>query len=430
MMRCMRLVLHNPHANQCGKMVFNWLFRLPQHQKYNYLWQAALKDPQKKMAFLVDRTQSSFYQISPFHKTIGRIPFLLGWFTSLEMRLWLWLNKIPPKAFPIVTHIKDLDPKHDVVLSFGFTSFGSRLSEYSGVVLLHLSHYHHDTEPIARYFNSFQHGFLIGENDVSSNDYFRHYFPKAHSVYFLPFTYLPGRFKNIKPFEQRSPLCFASGSMSVPSSEAYVKYYGKGAALNPMREKIYKARDAVQDVMTVCIFPHDAAMKAFKEIKPTDGSFKRWAKRHLPPWLLKLLFNEKLPYFQLDIVEKYNEHQMFTSPEERTGMPSMKVYEGIVCGAALIGIDDPMYTDIGFKDGVNYIAYRDNDLEDLKEKIRYYQQRPDRLKSIAEKGLELVMERFVPEKIVEVFWKDLDHLQASFERGKPVFKSSFVTKET
>lgn len=421
----MKLVFLNPHVNYSGKMVFNWMFGFHQHHKYTHLWQEPLRDKDKKIAFLVDGTQSSFYQTAYFEKTIARIPFLLKIFSYFEMGIWMILNRVNPFKCKVYFRAKKLDPQNDIIFSIGFTSYKSHLQKYKGLVLVNLSHYHLHTEDIYKYLKKLKHGFLVAENDLIKNDYFKHYFPGVKKVYHLPFSFLSGRFKKTKKFNKRINKCFASGPMSVPSSSSYIKYYGEGAALNPMRDLIYKNKESLKKVIDAYIYPHNEALKELKEIKQSDSFFKKWAKKRLPPWVLKLLFNYQLPYFRFDIVEKYNEYKMFMSSEERTGLPSLKILEGMACGSALVAIDDPMYTNIGFKDGVNYIAFKENDLKDLEKKIRYYQNHPKELEKIAENGCKFAISQFLPEKVTNIFWQDLEQLSDSFKKGKPQFESSF-----
>ena len=52
-------------------------------------------------------------------------------------------------------------------------------------------------------------------------------------------------------------------------------------------------------------------------------------------------------------------------------MDCLGFVEGMACGSAYIGLDDPMYKDIGLIPGKHYITY-DGTLEDLKSKIAYY----------------------------------------------------------
>jgi glycosyltransferase involved in cell wall biosynthesis len=114
-------------------------------------------------------------------------------------------------------------------------------------------------------------------------------------------------------------------------------------------------------------------------------------------------------YHSFDIVDTYNNYRMFVSPEETIGQPSINAIEGMACGCAYVGRDDPMYTDLGFTKGVHYVAY-DGTIEDLARVIGYYQSRPDELARIAEAGRALVTERFRPDRALQAFVKNLEIL--------------------
>jgi len=421
----MRLVVLNPHTNQCGKMVFNWIFHYPQHNKYTYLWETGLKE-NKDIAFLVDGTQSSFYQTPIFSKTIGRIPQLMKAFVNIEFWIWKKLNPLSKKC-RVYKNINDLNQHKDVIFAFGFTSSNSEIRNYQGLTLIHLSHYHLNTEKIADLLETLKNGVIVSEGEMINNPYFLHYFPNfKNKTYLLPFTFYPGRFKNIVPFKQRINKCFASGPMSIPSDPSYVSFFGKSVALNPMREIMYLNKEDIKNYIASYIYPHDFAVKGMKQILPNDDLLTRFAKKYLPSWILTSILHYKLPYFSFDIVQKYNEYTMFSSPEERTGLPSMKLLEGILCGSVLVGIDDPMYLKIGFIDGVNYIAYKDQDLEDLKKKIDYYQSHLEDLEKIALNGFNFVSENFTPEKVFNIFWSDMESLLQSYNSGNLILTCSFV----
>lgn len=423
----MRLIILNPHANQCGKMIYNWLFRFPQHNKYTYLWEVPATGSNQNIAFLVDGKQSSFYQTPYFTKTIARFSVLLRFFVKIEFWFWRMLNGSVCQKCATIFKLSELDPHNDIIMMFGFTDHKSDLREYPGAVLIHLSHYHINTEKIAALFSTLKNGFFVSEGEVAQNDYFQHFFPYgANRTYLLPFTYYPGRFINNVKFEDRVNKCFASGPMSVPNDSSYTKHYGPNIALNPMREILYKHKTEITESIAAYIFPHNFAITGMREIYKSDAPFTRFAKRYLPAWFLTAVLKIKLPYYNFNIVEKYNEYTMFSSPEERTGLPSMKLLEGILCGAVLVGIDDPMYTSIGFKDGVNYVAYKNNDLANLVKQINYYQANPEKLKAISEAGQSFISSKFTPEKVFGIFWRDLEKLLVSINTGKPQFQSSFV----
>lgn len=403
----MRLVILNPHGYLLGRQVFQRLFDYHQLNTYSYLLDVYSREKPREFAFLLDGEGSSFSQTSHYKYWKPRFPFAFRLFSYAEFFLWLVLNRINPFRHAIYFSLKKLNPRTDVVLLFAFVSRNQALWRYPGLTAVHCTHYHHDTEAIAAFVKKLQHPFLLAESDLTKNVYFRHYFPWVRRVHILPFVFT-SRFKKIKPFMDRSHQCFASGSMSIPSAPSYTRYFGNNAALQPMRKLIYDNQDILKDSMDIYMYPHTDALSDLKTIMDNDSFAVRWMKRHLPASALKKILHYQLPYFRFNIVEKYNEYQMFISPEERTGLPSLKMFEGIRCGSVLVGIDHPMYTDIGLQNGITYVAYRENDLADLQQKIRYYQIRPDQLEVIAETAYEFVTEHFSPPVVARGLWVHLE----------------------
>ena len=82
------------------------------------------------------------------------------------------------------------------------------------------------------------------------------------------------------------------------------------------------------------------------------------------------------------------------------GVPGIGYVEGMACGCAYIGLDSPMYRDLGLIPGVHYISY-DGTKEGLKQVIEYYQQEEhqEELERIAKIGSEYVRENFMGNKV-------------------------------
>jgi glycosyltransferase involved in cell wall biosynthesis len=132
-------------------------------------------------------------------------------------------------------------------------------------------------------------------------------------------------------------------------------------------------------------------------------------------------------YKNFDIVEKFNQYKMFVCPEEIIGLPSISAFEGMACGCAFLGIDDPMYTGLGFVPGVNYIAYKKNNINDLVSKISYWQNNPKKLEVIAARGCEFVRDNFNRKRIADVLWKDLERITKDFsDQNKVNISCSFI----
>jgi hypothetical protein len=81
----------------------------------------------------------------------------------------------------------------------------------------------------------------------------------------------------------------------------------------------------------------------------------------------------------------------------------------MACGCAFIGLDHPMYKDIGLVPGDNYIVY-DGTLDGLRDVVREYQRRPHDLERIAQSGHRFVHEQLSPSIVAEAFRAALSDL--------------------
>ena len=95
------------------------------------------------------------------------------------------------------------------------------------------------------------------------------------------------------------------------------------------------------------------------------------------------------------MVEKFNQYKMCLVGEEIMQIPGIGFVEGMACGCAYIGQTEGYYEDYGLVEGVHYIGY-DGTIEDLKNKIAFYQQPENqaRLEQIANNGCKFIRENF------------------------------------
>jgi glycosyltransferase involved in cell wall biosynthesis len=128
-------------------------------------------------------------------------------------------------------------------------------------------------------------------------------------------------------------------------------------------------------------------------------------------------FGKPQGYYKINIVDKYNQYKMFVVPEEIIGLPGIGFVEGMACGSAYIGIRDPMYSDLGMIDTIHYIGY-DGTLEDLIEKIKYYQEHNDVLEQIALNGYKFVKQNFNDEKVMQDFVEYIELKKATKKNDK------------
>ena len=119
------------------------------------------------------------------------------------------------------------------------------------------------------------------------------------------------------------------------------------------------------------------------------------------------LLGRQKKYFSFDIVEAFNNHKIFISPEERVGLPSINFVEGMSCGCAYIGIDSQIYKDLGLVKEKHFISY-DGTMNDLISKLNYYSNNDNLLRDIAENGYNFVISNFNKNVVKKVFLNDID----------------------
>lgn len=124
-------------------------------------------------------------------------------------------------------------------------------------------------------------------------------------------------------------------------------------------------------------------------------------------------------YFSFNMVEKFNDYKMHLLGEEILGVPGIGYVEGMACGSAYIGLDSPMYRDLGLIPGVHYITY-DGTKEGLRKTVEYWQrpENQDELEQIAKRGCEYVRKNFCGKKVAENLMTALKKQQSEWRKCK------------
>ena len=424
----MRLVLANPHTQNFGKSVSGVLLRRKDFMKYYYFIEFFIKDKGRDVAFLIDGTRTSFSGIG--------LAALFSWkfFSWLELIVWMLLNRINPFTVKVYFDVSKLDPQNDILFDFSRSIVdvddqnNLQLNRFSGVTMVHFTHYFKEVKKLAHYLKTIPYCIVVAENDLASNDFFRKYFQSIREVYQLPFTF-GERFVAWKEFEDRNNKCLALGSITRVKDQEFLDFFGDAEGLHPMRKRIYSNPHAYEDELDCLIRGFDDTSNV-REIKDNDSFCVRLMKKYLPFFLLEKFYpTPQITYFKFDIVAKFNEYRMFLCSEESVGLPSINVFEGMATCTAYVGIDDPMYTALGMLPGTHYIGYKENDMEDLLEKVHYYQENPSMLKNIAQAGHDFVREHFSRKKVADVFWCDLEKISQNFSILETIdFSCSFKKK--
>jgi glycosyltransferase involved in cell wall biosynthesis len=424
----MRLVLVNPHTQNFGKSVSGVLLRRKDFMKYDYFIEFFIQDKKKDVAFLIDGTRTSFSGVG--------LAAIFSWklFSWLELVIWMLINKINPFDIEVYFDVTGLDPKNDVLFEFSrsIVDIDSQeklqLNRFEGLKIVHFTHYFKDVKKLAQYLKKAQNYIVIAENNLTNNVFFKKYFSFINNVYFLPFAY-GKRFVVEKDFSLRMNKCLALGSITRVKNKEFLDHFGDQEGLHPMRKLIYSDPKKYVNEIDCLIRGFNDTMTV-RDLQSVDSFLARIMKRFLPFFLLEKFFpTPQISYFKFDIVAKFNDYRMFLCSEESVGLPSINVFEGMATGCVYVGIDDPMYTALGIQPGVHYIGYQENNIDDLLQKIQFYQNNPDLLQDIARAGCAFVQETFSRKTVADVFWCDLIKISQNFSKIKSTdFVCSFERK--
>lgn len=415
----MRLVFLNPHLERFGVNVANWLIRRRSVNKYTYILEEIVKNPDRETAFVVDGNRSSFSTLGLPLSLVSR-PLAL-----VEFYIWAWIHGINPFLHKIYRNESELNPEKDIIFTFARASsereaIEKSLDKYEGVVLVHFTHYFIDTKKVVQKIKALQHPIVCAESNLTRNEYFQYHFPFVEEVYILPFVYTD-RFLQRVPVLERKNKCFAIGTYFKSDSPDYLEFYGD-KPFHPMRHAIYFSNNKYAQQIDSYITEHTDSGKELRAVGKEDPFWLRTAKQYLPFFLLEKVSPEhhQQKYFSFDIVEKYNEYRMFVSPEEVIGLPSINAVEGMACGSAYIGTDSPMYSDFGIRADEHYIAYEEGSFQSLVDTISYYQEHEGELKEIAERGYTFVRERFSGSAIAQKLWADMVEISNAHQVDEPI----------
>ncbi len=401
----MRICFYNPQALTCNALGTS-LFALvtefgkaaTNKRRFDFLLEV-LRDRKYDSAIVVDGTVSSL----PWHRLgpIFRSRYFIKSFSFFEVYLWCFLNGVNPLRRKIIFSLDGLDPERDVL--FGFMATGktfldpvlterSFFKAFSGKKVLHTTHFYERTARLATTVRATGVRAMIGEANLKDSPYFSMHFDYIDDVYIVPFV-LRKRYVSTSAFISRKNKCVALGTLMLfpsnhqPTKDHYA-YFGVNA-LHPMRKTIAKNIDSLTNVI-------DSRM-----ITVEQATVKKRKKWYAALWS-KIVHPVGQPYHAFDIVETFNAYRMFVASEENIGLPSINSVEGMACGCAYIGLESPMYADLGMISGVHYVGY-DGTLDGLVSKIAYYQGHEQELLAIADAGKRFVQKTFTEENAIRSF---------------------------
>lgn len=335
---------------------------------------------------------------------------LLKWLLDpFDLLFWCYLNKIKIGRVHFIWSIKSISGKDAIFLMHygNFTHESSeiavrgerlarQLSKIEILKVVHLTHFEYNTEIGEKNLQIVRPDILVAENNLLSNSKFYNKFFSnlTRNFYTLPYTPSP-RFVRTVPFKERNNKIVATGSITYPMKDKnFIDFFG-GNKLQPLRQDLY--RDASKYTLEMDCIISDLSSTRNEEDEQSELKGKNK--------FIELFFykHPQLNYYKKDIVSIYNSYKMFAVPEEICDLPAIGFIEGMACGCAYIGIDDPMFRDIGMVPGIHYISH-DGTVEDFISKVRLYQHKKVELEIIANNGYAFARNYLNPEKVYRDFF--------------------------
>lgn len=266
--------------------------------------------------------------------------------------------------------------------------------------IVHMTHFAYCPKVGAANLSILSPDLMIAENNLRKNSPFflQNFKGVSGDFYHLPYV-------AAQRFQRRTDLASRINKLGVTGSITYkmkdpdfLAYYGQNE-LQPMRRRIYECQNELSEFIDSFIYDLDEARQ--KEAALTVGDNFDATRAQSAA--------KQRNYYNADIVQFFNSYRMFAVPEEICDLPGISFIEGMACGTAYFGLDNPMYRDIGMIPGVHYVAY-DGTLEHLLERVAYYRQHADELEQIAEQGYQIAHTTLSSDTVYSTFLATLERM--------------------
>lgn len=399
----LRLVLYRPHSNIWFRNNLGRVLRSDQL-------------PNKYGPLLDHLRQADAVELAFVSRLDG------GWLARLSdaLQLWLWCRLTGLESMRRIWTAKGVERAHVMFLMhYGNltyeTEFVARdcanaarsIARLAVRKVVHMTHYVYCPQIGAYNLAIVEPDLLVAESNLAVNSsFFRSHFSKIRAPFLgLPFT-AAGRFQARRPMSDRVNKMVVTGSITYKMQDpAFVEFF-QTQELQPMRRKLFEAAARYSLEMDCLVSDLDATRATIQASRLR----RVWA-------LVRRLTGARAQadYYRRDIVETYNTYAMFAVPEEICGLPAIGFVEGMACGSAYVGLDAPMYRDLGMVPGIHYIAY-DGSIDDLMAQVRYHQQHPERTQAIAEAGRNFVQTVLAPNVVYGAFVSSLRDLAGISQR--------------
>lgn len=401
-----RIVFVNLHANwMLVKNAAVYLFKNSAAVKHKYLLDYLLAHNEKFEVcnFINDRG------FSIFTRGGSVIQKLLHPFAILENYIILKKNGINPRDVILIHNASDIK-KDDILIAYNLMETNYRgLDAVDCFKVVSMIHYGGNSNQYNLIHQAGIDAFLCEVNLSKTSELFNRYCKLSLPWIVHPFVYAE-RFKCITSFEERKTKCFSTGTITYKYEPEFIEVYGDPCD-QPARKFTKDNPEFFKDTVdsTSQDYLEDDKLK---KINADDSVVSKCYKRYYN----RTHTGKQKKYFSFDMVEKFNTYKMHLVGEEILGVPGIGYVEGMACGSAYIGLDSPMYSDLGLIPGVHYITY-DGTMEGLRTTIEYWQ-RPENqqeLELIAKRGCEYVRSNFSGTRVAEYVLETLMDTRKRFK---------------
>ena len=272
--------------------------------------------------------------------------------------------------------------------------------------VVHMTHYVYCVDTGAANLNALAPDLLVAESNLADHSaFYRAHFSEVRAPFScLPYT-VSERFQQYKSWAQRSNKMVVTGSITYKMKDPAFCEFFQTQELQPMRRRLLETASSYISEMECLVSDLDSTRN---DARPS---------RLCRVWnLLRRITGARAQgdYYKRDIVEIYNSYTMFAVPEEVCGLPAIGFVEGMACGSAYLGVEGPMYRDLGMVPSVHYIAY-DGSIEHLMAQVREHQRDPERTKAVADAGREFVHKTLRADAVYGAFVRSLHDLVSTSE---------------
>jgi len=380
-----RIVFVNIHADwMLMKVAMVYIFKYSAAIKHGYFLKYLLEHPEEYevCSYLNDRSFSLYTKGGSLFQRIINI------FSPFEHWLTLHKNNIKQSSIKVIRDINQIKDD-DIVIMYNVAEETLRgmggVHAFKALSMLHF----HGREAEDKIIEDAKIDCFFNEVNLSETSaIFQKYYHTIRPWIIHPFVFAE-RFKSIKPFNQRQNKCFSTGTITYKTHPEFLSVYTDPCD-QPARKFVKDNPDFF--AATVDCFSSDYLEdNPGKKIYPSDNIIVK---------IYKGLYNrthvgKQKKYFSFNMVEKFNDYKMCLIGEEILGVPGIGFVEGMACGCAYIGLDSPMYKNLGLIPGIHYIPY-DGTKEGLRQVIEYYQmsEHQEELEKIAQAGNQYVLQNF------------------------------------